>query len=431
MKKSLFALAAVGALASTAQAQSSVTVYGIVDAGYVGLNARVAPGKAADVAKNQQSGFGDSAESTSRLGFKGNEDLGGGLSAFFTVELGLNLDTAQVINTGNTQNRQSFVGLKKAGLGNFAFGTQYTVAYNAQSATDAGQNNNVVGDITYTADKTPTGGYTASNLYNAKLSNSGSYDLTQGSYAGDSLTVRQNNLLTVNTDNFSGFTGHAMFMLNNQNTNQTAGTYGSSATVSGGTNNYNGWGLGADYAYQKAFATVAYQSFLAQNPYAPAASAATTAALPTGAIGTPTQFGIGQGTLPGMNIRDNQWYAAATYDFGILKAYAQYVNRKWTSQIDPTQYLKRQGEQIGVRSFITPTIEAWAQGGLGSYAAYGAANPSAHLTTYQVGSNYWLSKRTNLYAIYGAAGTSNVTTAAGVTTSFNVNNYALGVRHTF
>jgi len=213
MKKSLFALAAVGALASTAQAQSSVTVYGIVDAGYVGQNLRTST---TSVAKQTNSGFGDGAESTSRLGFKGNEDLGGGLSAFFTVELGLNLDTAQVINTGNTQNRQSFVGLKKAGLGNFAFGTQYTVAYNAQSATDAGQNNNVVGDITYTADKTPTGGYTASNLYNAKLSNSGSYDLTQGSYAGDSLTVRQNNLLTVNTDNFSGFTGHAMFMLNNQ-----------------------------------------------------------------------------------------------------------------------------------------------------------------------------------------------------------------------
>jgi len=305
MKKSLFALAAVGALASTAQAQSSVTVYGIVDAGYVGLNARVAPGGSTVVAKNQQSGFGDGAESTSRLGFKGNEDLGGGLSAFFTVELGLNLDTSQVINTGTTQNRQSFVGLKKAGLGNFAFGTQYTVAYNAQSATDAGQNNNVVGDMTYTADKTPTGGYDSSKLYNAKYSNSGSYDLTQGSYAGDSLTVRQNNLLTVNTDNFSGFTGHAMFMLNNQNTNQTAGTYGSSATVTGGTNNYNGWGLGADYAYQKAFATVAYQSFLAQNPYAPAASSATAAALPTGAIGTATGFGIGQGTLPGLNVRDN------------------------------------------------------------------------------------------------------------------------------
>ena len=65
-----------------------------------------------------QTFFGQSAEQTSRLGFKGTEDLGGGMSAFFTVELGLNLDTTFVINTAASQNRQSFVGLKKNGLVN-------------------------------------------------------------------------------------------------------------------------------------------------------------------------------------------------------------------------------------------------------------------------------------------------------------------------
>jgi len=85
MKKSLFAMAAVTAFAGAAQAQSSVTVYGIMDIGYVGGNSRVASGTAAT--KGTSNAFTASAESTSRLGFKGNEDLGGGSSAYFTVEL--------------------------------------------------------------------------------------------------------------------------------------------------------------------------------------------------------------------------------------------------------------------------------------------------------------------------------------------------------
>ena len=423
MKKSLFAVAALSAIAGAAQAQSSVTVYGIMDAGYVGYNARQSAAPAVGAAtstalpvRTTGSGFGDGAESTSRLGFKGTEDLGGGMSAFFTVELGLNLDTAQVVNTGATQNRQSFVGLKKNGLGDFAFGTQYTAVHNSVAATDAGQTNNIVGDMIYTAFKSATGGNNGAT--GANVGSSSSFGVTNGNGAGDSYTIRQNNMLTVNTDTFAGFKGHAFYTLNNTNSNQTTATN----TVTGGNNNFGGWGLGADYTWNKLFATVAYQSFTAKNPYNTVTASA---------IGTATGFGAGQGSLPGLNVKDNQFYAAATYDFGILKAYAQYVNRKWTSQITPTEYLSRTGEQIGVRSFITPKVEAWAQGGLGKYAAYGNTSPSANLTTWQVGSNYWLSKRTNFYAIYGQAGTSTVTAATAYSGGANVNNYAVGVRHTF
>ena len=428
MKKSLFAVAALTAIAGGAQAQSSVTVYGIMDAGYVGYNARVAG--ASSVARATGSGFGDGAESTSRLGFKGTEDLGGGMSAFFTVELGLNLDTAQVINTGVTQNRQSFVGLKKNGLGDFAFGTQYTLLHNAVAATDAGQTNNIMGDMIYTADKTATGGNNPT-IYNASTTSSSSYAMAQGNDAGLAYTIRQNNMLTANTANFGGFVGHAFYMLNQTNTNETNARGSAAGSVTGGPNNYSGWGLGGDYTFGKAYATVAYQSFVATNPYAPL-TAGTTSTLPVPATNAPVAFGAGQGSLPGLNVRDNQLYAAATYDFGILKAYAQYINRKYTSQLDATQFLSRTGEQIGVRSFITPTVEAWAQGGLGRYQLYGASQPNANLTSFQIGSNYWLSKRTNLYAIYGQYATSNVTPVgtAGAT-SFNANNYALGVRHTF
>jgi predicted porin len=84
MKKSLFAIAAVTAFAGAAQAQSSVTVYGIVDAGYIGTNNRVSA--AGRTTKATGGEFGQGAESTTRLGFRGNEDLGGGMSAFFTLE---------------------------------------------------------------------------------------------------------------------------------------------------------------------------------------------------------------------------------------------------------------------------------------------------------------------------------------------------------
>ena len=90
MKKSLFAIAAVTAFAGAAQAQSSVTVYGILDVGYVGSNTKSTNGMTGVQSKTQNSQFGSGSESTSRLGFKGTEDLGGGTSAFFTVEMALN-----------------------------------------------------------------------------------------------------------------------------------------------------------------------------------------------------------------------------------------------------------------------------------------------------------------------------------------------------
>jgi len=81
MKKSLLALAAMGAFAGAAQAQSSVTVYGILDVGYVGTNEKDTI--AGTTTKQQVSGFGQSAQQSSRLGFRGTEDLGGGMRAFF------------------------------------------------------------------------------------------------------------------------------------------------------------------------------------------------------------------------------------------------------------------------------------------------------------------------------------------------------------
>jgi len=85
MKKSLFALAAVGAFAGAAQAQSSVTVYGILDVGFQGVTTRApySSTNMSQVKSNATRFTGEGSESTSRLGFRGNEDLGGGTRAFF------------------------------------------------------------------------------------------------------------------------------------------------------------------------------------------------------------------------------------------------------------------------------------------------------------------------------------------------------------
>jgi len=432
MKKSLLAVAALGAFASAAQAQSSVTVYGIMDIGYVGGNSRVASGTA--VTKGTSNTFTGGAESTNRIGFKGTEDLGGGSSAFFTVELGLEpaSTTSGFKNSATTENRQSFVGLKKNGIGQFALGTQYTLVHQSVALTDAGGTNNILGDMIYTS-QTGAGATVADNNFTAN----------NGFGAGNSYTIRSQNALTLDTDTFAGFKGHGLVIMNNTNTTQTTlpGTFG----YTGGTNNQNGWGLGVDYTWNKLFVTAALQQLSAKNSYN---TTGLNTPVTAGTLQTAANiniFGAGQASSLGNNVKDNQYYVGATYDFGILKAYAQYISRKVTAQQDSGFYAKRTGQQIGVRSFITPTIEAWAQGGLGKVQGfqnintqgYYVNNPGANMTSWQIGSNYWLSKRTNLYAIYGQVGTSNVSTVnqsngqAGNPVSFNASNYAIGLRHTF
>jgi len=80
MKKLLIATAALAMVAGTAQAQSSVTVYGAV-----GASTNSYKTNGADVAARSQNGSRDQLGTTA-LGFRGTEDLGGGLTAFFTLE---------------------------------------------------------------------------------------------------------------------------------------------------------------------------------------------------------------------------------------------------------------------------------------------------------------------------------------------------------
>jgi predicted porin len=420
MKKSLLAVAAIGAFASAAQAQSSVTVYGILDMGYIGSNQRLAAntGGTAGVTKATTGGFAQGGESSTRLGFKGTEDLGGGTSAFFTYEVALGMNDANSQSTVSNQNRQAFVGLAKKGLGNFALGTQYTPIHTNVGLTSANGQNNVMGDIIYTGGTTSNFAQAAATVGSPANAAIPSTSLAASSNAG--YTVRAANMLSVQTEDIGGLKGQAFYVANGMNNQQTAYTAGTTQT--GGTNDRNGWGAAANFSMAKFLATANYQSFKATNPYAVSGDSA--------ANGQAAIFG--SAAQSGQNMADNQFYFGATYDFGILKAYAQYINRKSTSEINTSLYSKRTAQQIGVKANLTPTIETWASVGTGAYYAMGTnvatTGLKQNLQAYQVGSNYYLSKRTNLYAIFGATNASVNTTSNA---AYNGNNYAAGIRHTF
>ena len=416
MKKSLFALAALGAFAGAASAQSSVTVYGVVDVGYLNQKATGAASNAAGtVAPSGQTNssiFGNSMEQTSRLGFKGTEDLGGGMIAFFTLETDMQPTNASM---SSWQTRQGFGGVGKAGVGQFAFGTQYTPMFNQIAATDVGNTNNMPGSAVYPT--TNSGNSVRANGYG---------DATGVGGQSSGVTVRTQSTLSAQTATFAGFKVAANYTLRNdsQTTNYQPSTANAKQNTVPVTNNYSGWGLSADYTWKNLYVGLAYQAYksnnLGQGP------ATTTSANSDSTLATPAPAAW-TGASGGTNTQDNQYYGAATYDFGILKGYLQYGNRKVTDTLNTGYYAKRTSQQIGVRSFMTPTIEGWALVGNGRYTSFGAGAPSAGFTAYQVGLNYYLSKRTNLYAIYG----SNSGSASSVEVSTRLTGFALGTRVTF
>ena len=128
MKKSLIALAVLAA-SGAAMAQSSVTLYGVADVAVTHVNGN-----------DNWTGLSSGANKTSRLGFRGVEDLGGGLKANFVLEGGINLDTGDGKSGGATDSgfqfkRQSTVGLA-GNFGEVRLGRELTAAYNATARYD-------------------------------------------------------------------------------------------------------------------------------------------------------------------------------------------------------------------------------------------------------------------------------------------------------
>jgi GBP family porin len=117
----MLAVAGIGA-SNASLAQTNLTVYGVADAGIVNERG----GAAGNVTK-----VSSGVASASRLGFRGSEDLGAGVSALFVLEAGISIDTGALASSSQAFNRQSFVGLKSKEIGSLTIGRQYTLTYNA------------------------------------------------------------------------------------------------------------------------------------------------------------------------------------------------------------------------------------------------------------------------------------------------------------
>ena len=120
MKKTQLAAALGGVLAvcaaGAAQAQSNVTLYGVLDGGLSYVS---------NVGGSKNFGTADGLQSGNRWGLKGSEDLGGGLSAIFTLENGFNLTNGGLGQGSREFGRQAFVGLSSKSFGSLTIGRQY------------------------------------------------------------------------------------------------------------------------------------------------------------------------------------------------------------------------------------------------------------------------------------------------------------------
>ncbi|MBI3284825.1 MAG: porin [Burkholderiales bacterium] len=191
MKKSLLALAVLGAAAGAAQAQSNVTIYGVVDMALQHQNTGEAAGSTVALDSGIQSG--------SRLGFKGSEDLGSGLKANFQLEMGVNADTGKSAQGGLAFGRQAWVGLS-GDFGALNFGRQYTPAFIAIDSFD------------------PFGTGLTTGTAGSGTSSFGAAHF----FGGPS---RVNNAVSYSSNNLGGFTANAFYGLGEVAGNATAGRY--------------------------------------------------------------------------------------------------------------------------------------------------------------------------------------------------------------
>ncbi|RJF95514.1 porin [Noviherbaspirillum saxi] len=225
MKKSNLALAVLCTMATCSWAQTSVTVYGVMDLGVVSEGG----GPGGSVLK-----LSSGVSAGSRLGFRGSEDLGGGLSAKFVIESGIAADTGGLNQGGLTFGRQAFVGLD-GGFGSITAGRQYAPHFLAVDDIDpfgtglAGNSTNLLGT---TARMSNALIYTTPSVggFNGQLA----YGF--GEIAGDASANRQMGLrLGYSAGPFSGGLAH-------HHTNDPSGTTAAKNTLISAKYDFNfGW----------------------------------------------------------------------------------------------------------------------------------------------------------------------------------------------
>ncbi len=426
MKKTLFALSALSLASSLAVAQStpsSVTVYGIVDAGVVHTT-----GLATN--KNQLvSGIMEG----SRLGFRGNEDIGGGFRAIFTLEQRLELNNGSFSNRPPTGSQvpdrlNNAVLLGLCAPAPAACPLQAAVTgVSAQIGSSLGVNltNNAWDRQAYVGLVTPVGAvllgrqYTPAYEINATFDTLGTQSsLSAGQVASipPSVDIRVSNALQYRIV-YGGITASAMYALGGNTLNSKANRFGGAMAM------YKSGGFAVGIGYNQRNNDIGQES------------------LKSLVIGGSAD--LGPGTLYALvgKIEDENPSGVSGISAALLATpppntppavAANLVQAAFTSA------LRQDGQLAHVGYKLTMGVNTL-------YAAYSRFNDkrsaNADVASYGVAYTYALSKRTDLNAVLTHFDNKNLAQAApgqagflgGVTKSAGTdsNSVALGVRHRF
>ncbi|MFY9185233.1 MAG: porin [Limnohabitans sp.] len=315
-------LAALAAVAATgaAFAQSTVTLYGIVDLGY--NTVKLSDGT--DTVK--QAGL-NSIASGSRIGFKGTEDLGGGLKANFVVEMGITPDESILTAATGASNRQSYVGLEGA-FGSVNLGRQYTLHHGVQGGAD------LIGNVT-----------------------------AAGWIGGMDSRVRQSNAVTYKTPTFNGFSASAQVGFGE--TVQVNGAAKENEQTSLGLNYANG-PLALAYAYEKVKNTSVLARDLAGTAFDLAAIAGTDS-WKANALSASYDFGVAKvaylnnSTKADDTTFNAKWSAnnfAVSVPFGAFTAMATVGNGK--IKVDGVDDTKLSAYQLGLTYALSKRTTAYS-----------------------------------------------------------------------
>ncbi|SAL63021.1 porin [Caballeronia choica] len=155
MLKKCLSLSVGVACMSSAHAQSSVTLYGLIDLGVTYLNSAQTGRVGSQLNGKSQVAMSDghaTGLSGSRWGLRGTEDLGGGMQALFVLENGFMANTGTLAQGGAEFGRQAYVGISSSGLATLTVGRQYdplvdSVQQFAASGNWGGYMSSHVGDV--------------------------------------------------------------------------------------------------------------------------------------------------------------------------------------------------------------------------------------------------------------------------------------------
>jgi len=386
MKKSLLALAAMGAFAGAAQAQSSVTVYGLIDMGYksVTTNTTVRTTNVTTDSTVTESGA-NGQMSGSRLGFRGVEDLGGGTSAGFTLEMGP--DFTERVNGINTGTRLGFLSLSNKDLGGLHIGRQVSTTKTVNdSFTSFGNANFANGSVTGVDSPTATMNQNTADVSTAATSKFA----TQGSLGNNNGGERISNLVRYTTPTFSGISASAGIF----KSTTTAAT--TQAVFVGGAE-----GEGTDFGVRFTQGAI-------------------------DAMAGYTTYNTTNGTTADLTTKTSVMSLGASYDAKVVKGFVTYNKRDHDVP----------GAAVGIVKFTDLTVGINVPvGNTNLLVAYGNGTDEGNTikndkSGFQVGAVHNLSKRTNIYAAYGAG---KVEMSTGTPTNSKVTDSGMtaGIRHTF